>query len=293
MYAAEPAPRSRRGSGRGAGGGDGGGAGGRGARVALVDSGLGLVSYAEALLTLRPDLSLVLSLDPDNMPYGPRTPAQVRRLILESARSTLAHDPDAIVVACNTASVHGLEALRAEFEPGIPIIGTVPAIRPAAATGGPVAVWATSATTSSDYLRGLIDAFAADLETHAVPARGLAEAIESADLAAVDACIAAATASTPPGVRALVLGCTHYGLVADRIAAAMGESVTIFDSPNGVARQTLRRLGLDPDISPDPAAPVGSIEAVLLSGRPGVLPASLATYPAGARLLAAVDRSGG
>src|SRR6478609_4046051 len=111
----------------------------------------------------------------------PRTPDEVRRLILASARAALALEPDAVVVACNTASVHGLEALRAELEPDVPVVGTVPAIRPAAAAGGPVAVWATAATTSSAYLRGLVDAFASDVETHAVAALGLAEAIESGD----------------------------------------------------------------------------------------------------------------
>lgn len=266
MYAAHPAPRDRRPA----------------ARVALVDSGVGLVAYADALLALRPDLELVLSMDPDHMPYGPRTPEEVRHLILESARATLRYEPDAVVVACNTASVHGLEALRAELEPTIPVIGTVPAIRPAALTGGPVAVWATRATTESDYLRGLVDAFAADIETHAVAARGLAEAIEAADGDAVRACIAAAVAATPP-VKALVLGCTHYGLVADRIADAIG-GVTIFDSPVAVARQTLRRLGLEAD----PAASGGGVEAVLLTGQRGELPEAMLAYPAGQRLQAAV-----
>jgi glutamate racemase len=252
-------------------------------RVALVDSGLGLVAYADALLALRPDLELVLSMDPDNMPYGPRTPDEVRGLVLATARASLDLSPDAVVVACNTASVHGLDALRAELEPGVPVIGTVPAIRPAASTGGPVAVWATAATTSSDYLRGLVDAFAADVETHPVAALGLAEAIESGDLDAVDACIAEAAASTPGGVRALVLGCTHYGLVADRIAAAVPAGVTIFDSPVAVARQTLRRLGIEPD----PTARAARVEGVLQSGRPGALPEALRTYPAGARLIEA------
>src|SRR6478736_10335341 len=250
-------------------------------RIAFVDSGLGLLGYADALHALRPDLGLVLSLDPDNMPYGPRTPEQVQRLILASARATLPHEPDAIVVACNTASVHGLGALRAELEPAVPVIGTVPAIRPAAAGGGPVAVWATAATTSSDYLRGLVDAFAADVETYAVAALGLAEAIESGDPDAVDACIAYSASQTPAGVRSLVLGCTHYGLVVDRIVAALGDGVTIHDSPVAVARQTLRRLGLEP--APD--APEAGVEAVLLSGRPGALPASWGAYPAGQRLL--------
>jgi glutamate racemase len=257
--------------------------------VAFVDSGFGLLAYADALLTLRPDLQLVLSMDPDHMPYGPRRPEDVRRLILDSARAALAYDPDAVVVACNTASVHGLEALRAELEPAVPVIGTVPAIRPAAMDGGPVAVWATAATISSDYLRGLVDAFATDVETHTVAARCLAEAIESADDAAIDASIAAAVADTQSGVRALVLGCTHYGLVADRIAAAVGESVTIFDSPVAVARQTLRRLGLEADAE----ATGGGVEVVLLSGRPGRLPDAVTGYPAARRLLAGAGEHAG
>lgn len=254
------------------------------ARVAFVDSGVGLLGYADAFRTLRPDVELVLALDPDNMPYGPRTPDEVRELVLASARAALAHDPAAVVVACNTASVHGLEALRAELEPHVPVIGTVPAIRPAASTGGPVAVWATAATTSSDYLRGLIDAFAADIETHAVAAHGLAEAIEAIDEDAIDSAVADAVARTPSHVRALVLGCTHYGLVGDRIAAAVraaGADVAVFDSWVPVARQTLRRIGLEPDPAATPAGP----PAVLLSGRPGSLPEGLAVYAAGARLL--------
>lgn len=260
-------------------------------RVAFVDSGLGLLGYADALHALRPDLGLVLSLDPDNMPYGPRTPDEVRRLILASARATLPFEPAAIVVACNTASVHGLDALRAELEPEVPVIGTVPAIRPAAASGGSVAVWATAATTSSDYLRGLVDAFAADVETHAVAALGLAEAVESGDPQAIDECIAYAASRTPVGVRSLVLGCTHYGLVVDRILEALGPGVTVHDSPVAVARQTLRRIGLDPDA----AAPEAGVEAVLFSGRPAHLPQAWGSYPAGRRLLAApaVDRRAG
>lgn len=252
-------------------------------RIAFVDSGLGLLGYADALHTLRPDLGLVLSLDPDNMPYGPRTPDEVQRLILASARATLPYEPAAIVVACNTASVHGLGVLRAELEPDVPVIGTVPAIRPAAAAGGPVAIWSTAATTSSDYLRGLVDAFAADVETYPVAALGLAEAIESGDRASIDECIAYAVSRTPSGVRSLVLGCTHYGLVVDRIVGALGRDVTIHDSPVAVARQTLRRIGLEPH----PTAPAGGVEAVLLSGRAGALPTSWGSYPAGRRLLAA------
>lgn len=264
-------------------------------RVALVDSGFGLIRYAAALRELAPDVALVLAMDPDHMPWGPRSPEQVRRLVLESARATLPYRPDAVVIACNTATVHGLDAVRAELEPHVPVIGTVPAIRPAAAAGGPIAVWATAATTGSDYLRGLVDAFAADVETYPVTAHGLAEAIESADLDLVDACVAAAVARTPAGVRALVLGCTHYGLIADRIGAAVGLDVAIFDSPVAVARQTLRRIegsrdtpsaGHPADWTEQTSSDAGSPPlVVLLSGRPGWLPAVLEAYSAAAGLI--------
>ncbi|MYW27885.1 glutamate racemase, partial [Streptomyces sp. SID2119] len=64
---------------------------------------------------------------------------------LAVARAAAALRPDALIVACNTASVHALPALRAALEPALPVIGTVPAIKPAAAGGGPVAIWATPA----------------------------------------------------------------------------------------------------------------------------------------------------
>ena len=256
------------------------------ARVAFIDSGIGLLGYADALQSLRPDLELVLALDPDHMPYGPRPHEEVRELVLALARTAAMHQPNAIVVACNTASVHGLEALRGEFEPDVHLVGTVPAIRPAASTGGPVAIWSTAATSTSGYLRGLVDAFASDIETHSIAALGLAEAIEQGDPHAIDRTIAAAVAASPGNVSALVLGCTHYGLVGDRIAEAWsrrtGADVTIFDSPVAVARQTLRRLGLEPD---EQAAPSATAPTVLLSGRPGHLPERLAAYPPGARLL--------
>jgi len=260
------------------------------ARVAFIDSGIGLLGYADALRSLRPDLELVLALDPDHMPYGPRPHDEVRELVLALARSAATYEPTAIVVACNTASVHGLAALREEFEPHVHIVGTVPAIRPAASTGGPVAIWSTAATSSSDYLRGLVDAFASDIETHSIAALGLAEAIELADPDAIEQTIAAAVAASPRDVSALVLGCTHYGLVGDRISDAWsrrtGVDVTIFDSPVAVARQTLRRIGLEPD---EHAAPSAAAPTVLLSGRPGHLPERLAAYPPGAKLLGRPD----
>lgn len=85
-------------------------------KIALVDSGIGLLAAAAAIRRLRPDADLVVSCDPDGMPWGPRTPEDITAHALACARAAVAHRPDALVVACNTASVHALAHLRAEFE---------------------------------------------------------------------------------------------------------------------------------------------------------------------------------
>ncbi|WP_449475395.1 glutamate racemase [Streptomyces abikoensis] len=257
-------------------------------KIALMDSGNGLLAAAAAVHRMRPDADLVLSSDPDGMPWGPRTPEDIIAHALRCARSAAALAPDALIVACNTASVHALAAIRAELEPAIPVIGTVPAIKPAAAAGGPVAIWATPGTTGSPYQRGLIRDFAAGVEVTEVPCPGLADAVQYADSAAVDAAVAAAAALTPRNVRSVVLGCTHYELVAERIRAAVQPLLSpvvgrlaLYGSADAVAAQTLRRIGAEPDPG---ATPSGRL-TVLLSGREGSIDPPSLTYPEGRSLL--------
>ncbi|MFJ6215942.1 glutamate racemase [Streptomyces sp. NPDC092296] len=257
-------------------------------KIALMDSGIGLLAAAAALRRLRPDAELVLSSDPDSMPWGPRTPADVTRLALGCARAAAAHRPDALIVACNTASVHALEALRAELEPGLPVIGTVPAIKPAAATGGPVAIWATPATTGSPYQRALIRDFADGAQVTEVACHGLADAVQRADEPAVAAAVADAAARTPAGVRALVLGCTHYELVAAAIRAAVADTahpdLALFGSADAVAAQALRRVGA---AGSAPGADGGGALRVLLGGRDSALPAAALRFAEGRSLAGA------
>jgi len=256
-------------------------------KIALMDSGIGLLAAAAAVRRLRPDADLVVSSDPGSMPWGPRTPEDVTARALAVARAAAALRPDALIVACNTASVHALPALRAALEPALPVIGTVPAIKPAAAGGGPVAIWATPATTGSPYQRGLIAEFAGSVETTEVPCPGLADAIEHGDEAGIDRAVAAAAALTPPGVRAVVLGCTHYELVADRIRAAVQQPgrppLVLHGSAGAVAAQALRRIGAEAAPSAEPSGTL----TVLLAGHPGTLPEPALAYAEG-RVLQAV-----
>lgn len=282
-------------------------------RIALINSGLGLLAPAAALHRMRPDADLVLAPDPDGMPWGPRTPEDIADRALRCASAALRYEPDILVMACNTGSVHALDAMRAEFEPDVPVIGTVPAIKPAAAAYQKVAIWATVATTASAYQRRLIAEFAGPADVTPVACPGLADAVDAGDLAATAAAVATAAARTPAGCEAVVLGCTEYELVADQIAEAVPGAVT-FGSAAAVAAQALRRIPavdtitggriagngageLQPGVTRDADAvlsawpagqlaggPVGAVR-VLLSGRPSRLPQQALRYPEG-RLLA-------
>ncbi|MDJ0383168.1 aspartate/glutamate racemase family protein [Streptomyces sp. G-G2] len=246
-------------------------------KIALIDSGIGLLAAAAAIRRLRPDADLILSSDPDGMPWGPRSTPDLRQRVLAAVRAAAAHNPDALVIACNTATVHALAAVKAMLEPGIPVIGTVPAVKTAAASGGPVAIWATPATTGSSYQKALIREHAAGLPVTEIACPGLADAVQHADPTAIDEAVADASRRTPPGVTDVVLGCTHYELVAAQIQSALHRPSLITPvlrgSADAVAAQALRRL--------TEAAKGSGLLTVLLSGREAQLPAAALAYPAG------------
>ncbi len=260
-------------------------------RFALINSGLGLLVAASELHQLRPDADLVIAMDPDGMPWGPRTPQDIAERSLAIARVAAGFDPDVIVMACNTGSVHALEALRAEFEPDIPVVGTVPAIKPAAAVASSVAIWATVATTASEYQSRLVGEFGGEAEVTPVACPGLATAIDAGDSAAIDVAIADAARRTPVGCGAVVMGCTEYELAADQISVAV-PGAALFGSAAAVAAQALRRATrAGAAVQPEPDAPAGTL-SVVLSGRLAGLPPAALQYRQGRELavLAAARR---
>lgn len=260
--------------------------------VALIDSGLGLVPTAAWLRRLRPELDLMLLTDPDHAPWGPRPTDWVIDTVVATARRAVEAGASVVVIPCNTASVTALDETRVALEPAVPVIGTVPAIKPAAAAHREIAVWATATTTASAYQANLIAQFAGDTKVTAVACHGLADAVDAGDEAAIDAAIDASARRTPDTVEAVVLGCTHYPLIADRIAARLGPDVLLYDSAEAVACQTLRRIDrMAPVLAvtePGPREP-GRIE-VIASGRPARLPAAAGGFADGRQLLAA-DRA--
>lgn len=219
--------------------------------ILFLDSGAGGLPYADAVRELLPDEPIVYVADTAHFPYGPRDEAEIRAVLVDLlARSTAQLDPGLVVLACNTASVVALEELRRRSR--VPVVGVVPAVKPAAAAadGGSVAILSTERTADAEYLAGLIDFHAADTAVEIVAAAGLVEFVEECLTVSDEADRRAAVGRALEGLRrtdldAVVLGCTHFTHLSDEIAAELGGGVRVIDSRDGVARRVAALLGRD------------------------------------------------
>jgi glutamate racemase len=210
-------------------------------RILLFDSGMGGLTVARAVAQQMQDAHLVYAADAAGFPYGAWDEAALVRRILKVI-STLNDlvQPDVIVIACNTASTIALAELRATFP--TPFVGTVPAIKPAAAQTktGIIGVLATPGTVKREYTQSLINSFASNCKVTLHGAPKLAQIAErhlrgaNIDRDELRAEIAPAFA---PGTDVIVLGCTHYPLIADEIAAAAPWEVTYIDPSAAIARR--------------------------------------------------------
>ncbi len=231
--------------------------------IAFLDSGLGGVPYLLATRALLPREGLVYYADTRNFPYGDRAEADVRRIVREAvARLIELSGPRLIVIACNTASVVGLDDLRRRFN--VPFVGVVPAIKPAAerASSGRIGVLATSRTVEGPYLASLIHRFTARDQVELVAADSLVQMIEHRlgepdEDPLREALRPSIVRLCTAGVRTIVLGCTHFIHVRRLIEELAGPGVAVVDSVDGVVRQVMRLAG-DPRVedggAPDEAA---------------------------------------
>lgn len=211
----------------------------------VFDSGIGGLGVVREIRRLRPGARISYLADNGFFPYGEKPDAvllpHIVKLIGEAVEIL---KPDAVVVACNTASTIALGALRAAY--AVPFIGCVPPIKPAAAASRSrvIGILATAATVRRAYLRELVEAFAPDCEVHSLGAPGLAALAERKFRGqAVDVDVASAVAPlfSQPGagrIDAVALGCTHYTLLQAELAA-LYPGVKWFDPALPVARRTL------------------------------------------------------
>ncbi len=219
-------------------------------RLIVFDSGLGGLTVLRALREAVPEARVTYIADDAYFPYGALADdALIARVdaVIGGAVAELA--PDAVVIACNTASTIALPHLRAAHT--LPFIGTVPAVKPAAMLSQSrlISVLGTPATVARDYTRALIAAHGEGCDYMLVGATGLAaiaEAVMRGD-AAPDEAIAAEIAPCfveKDGRRTdvIVLGCTHYPLLIGRLEKLAPWPVTWLDPAPAIARRTANVL---------------------------------------------------
>ncbi|GAB2725599.1 glutamate racemase [Halomonas garicola] len=215
--------------------------------VLIFDSGVGGLSVAAALRRHYPEAALCYACDNAWLPYGLRPDAAlVRRIVAVCTAAVEACRPAVLVVACNTASTLALEPLRRAL--AIPVVGTVPAIKPAAALSRTrhLGLLATSATVRRPYTQRLIERFAADCRVTCLAADALVGEAETwlgggeLDAARLDAALAplwqAARAGAAP-LDTVVLGCTHFPLLTPTLSALAPTPLAWIDSGDAIARR--------------------------------------------------------
>ncbi len=219
------------------------------APILIFDSGVGGLSVLDAVRALLPDAPLIYAADNAGLPYGTKSEAEIAaRVAGLLGRMTERFAPRLVCIACNTASTIALGMIRDVLE--VPIVGTVPAIKPAAelTRSGTIGLLGTGATIRQAYVDNLERDFAADkvLLRHAAP-----ELVEAAEAKLrglpVDPAVYARAAK---GLRdqlggaqidTVVLACTHFALIEDELAAAFGppnfSGVRFVDGAAGIARR--------------------------------------------------------
>ena len=215
--------------------------------IGVFDSGVGGLTILRAIRQALPCENLVYVADAAHVPYGQKSPEQIRDRAVAIGGFLLGQAAKVIVVACNTATAAAIDVLRERLS--IPIVGVEPAIKPAVAAtrSGVVGVLATPATLASERYRSLIERFAGDIHIVAQPCAGLAEHIERGDLDGerterllrgfVEPLLAA-------HADVIVLGCTHYPLVAHIVQRIAGPGVAVIENGTAVAREVARQLRL-------------------------------------------------
>jgi glutamate racemase len=238
-------------------------------RILVFDSGIGGLSVAAEIRAALPAAELIYVADDAAFPYGDWEEAALREHIVALMDRLIGeHRPDAVVIACHTASTLVLPPLRAQH--AMPFVGTVPAIKPAAARTRSrlISVLATPGTIRRDYTRALIESFARDASVMLVGSArlaGVAEAFMRGEDVA-DAEIAAEIA--PAFVEAngkrtdiVVLACTHYPFLLPQFTRLAPWHVGWIDPAPAIAARVVAVAGAQ-GIG---AGPAGG-QAILTSG---------------------------
>ena len=231
--------------------------------IVFLDSGIGGIPYFLHTLKYIPDIQGVYIADTGFFPYGTKDAGPLQDRLLAVVRAAqLICDPQVYVLACNTASVIGLQELRGTF--AATFVGTVPAVKPAVSfsKNRKIGIMATEHTVQDPYFSALLANYASHCRITTLPDTKLIMDIEEHffDLSSNTAADAAEF-FLRAGTDTVVLGCTHFVHIEKFLLQIWDGAIRTVDSRAGITRQIYRRLhgtarefeahDLLPDISPD------------------------------------------
>ncbi len=207
--------------------------------IGIFDSGIGGLTVARAVADVLPDYPLVYFGDTAHLPYGEKSPDLIRHFSSRISHHLRDEGCRLVVVACNSASSNALDAVRDALGPRIPVVDVVSPVVAYAAEhfpAGIIGVIGTRATIDSGLYQRALAEQGLQAVVRATPL--LASAIEegfhtgSVSDALLEAYLGDGLFT---GVDAMVLGCTHYPLIADQIRAFLPAGVAVLDTPGIVA----------------------------------------------------------
>lgn len=213
--------------------------------IGVFDSGIGGLTILRAIRDTLPREHLIYVADTAYLPYGDKPGEVVQARAMAVSRFLAERGAKAIVVACNTATAAAIDLLRDRFS--LPFIGVEPAVKPAAAAtrSGVIGVLATPATLGSARFHALLSRHLGAARVRVQPCAGLAEHIERGDLdnAQTEELLRGFVEPLlAEGADTIVLGCTHYPLVAHIVQRIAGAGVTVVENGTAVARELSRQL---------------------------------------------------
>jgi glutamate racemase len=231
--------------------------------LGVFDSGVGGLSVLREIRHHLPKASLIYVADTAYAPYGERSSLEIIERSLKITDFLVKRGVDAIVIACNTASVHAAKTIRSRY--ALPVIAIEPAIKPAALASQSkvIAVLATTQTIYSDNVAQLTASYGKEVKILLQPCPGLVEHIENGDLRSPELRSKLSDYLCPlleQGADTLVLGCTHYPFLESMLVELAGPQVRIIDPAPAVVRELLRRLQLIKRLPPQETANLDDLQ---------------------------------
>lgn len=213
--------------------------------IGFFDSGVGGTSVWKEVIELLPHENTIYLADSKHAPYGRKSKEEIIALCVKNTEYLLSQNCKIIAVPCNTATTNAISYLRASYD--VPFIGIEPAIKPAALKSDTkkIGILATKGTLSSELFNKTQKEFTQDVNTIEIVGTGIVELIEAGKKDSeemYDLLIKITEPFMISGIDYLVLGCSHYPYIKDRLQELLPNRVRIIDSGAAVARQMLNIL---------------------------------------------------